>query len=128
MRNLQEQVKKAFCYRIDKINIFIILPSKKKKTPWICWIFFENWKKWILLCIIIPSIKNSLNILGLLCRFEEIDILIILPSKKTLSLRNWKKKYFYYSTKQKDSLNIQGLLCKIGKNGFITPVSKKKPH
>ena len=71
--------------------------------------------------------KNSLNILGLLCRFEEINIFIILPSKETpwiywvffwgtekklwfyhakrlleftgSSLRNWKHKYFYYFTK-----------------------------
>ena len=77
--------------------------------------------------------KNPLNILGLLCRIEKINIFIILPSmiktpliycvffaelkkiyystkqKKLLkypgsSLQNWKNKY--YSTKQKTSLNI----------------------
>ena len=48
--------------------------------------------------IILPSIKNSLNILGLLCRFEEINIFIILPSKK-------------------DSLNILGL-CRIEKKAL----------
>jgi hypothetical protein len=37
-----------------------------------------------------------LNILGLLCKFEEINVFIILPSKKT-------------------SLNILGLLCRIEK-------------
>ena len=34
--------------------------------------------------IILPSIKNSLKILGLLCRFEEINIFIILPSKRKI--------------------------------------------
>ena len=39
----------------------------------------------ILIFIILPSItKNFLNILGLLCRFEEITIFIILPSKNLL--------------------------------------------
>ena len=48
--------------------------------------------------------------LHLLCRFEEINIFIILPSKRKIpkytgsSLQIWKNKYFYQSTKHKKKL------------------------
>ena len=56
---------------------------------------------------VLPSKKISLTILGLLCRIEEINIFIILPSKKLLeytgsSLWIWKKNH--YSTKHKKLL------------------------
>ena len=92
-----------FC-RIEKINISIILPSKKSLNILGLLCRFEE----INIFIILPSKKDSLNILGLLCRIEEINIFIILPSKKNClnihtgsSLRNWKNKYFYQSTKHK---------------------------
>ena len=75
--------------RIEIIKGFIILPSKKKNS-WIYWVFFEelkkyiiplskklleylgsslqNWKKWLYYS---SKQKNSLNILGLLCRIEK---------------------------------------------------------
>ena len=86
-------------------------PRQPRQLPWL---FFETimnsawqiWKKKNIF-IILPSIKNSLNMLGLLCRFEEIFI----PPRK------------------KNSLNILGLLCRIEEiNTFIIlPSIKNTP-
>ena len=76
--------------------------------------------------------KNSLNILGLLCRFEEINIFIILPSKKNpevywIFFAELKKKSFYHSTKHKNkSLNILGLLWRVEKSKYFYYSTKRK--
>ena len=60
--------------RFEEISIFFNSTKQKKNSlnilglPW----RIEE----INIFIILPSIKNSLNILGLLCRFEEINKLI----------------------------------------------------
>ena len=119
--------------RIEEINIFIILPSKKKSLniPGVLCRFEET----IIFFHSTKHEKSFINILGLLCRFEEINIFYhstkqrktpliywvffaelkkinifnILPSKNSslnigYSLQNWRNKYFYYSTKQKKLL------------------------
>ena len=53
--------------------------TKQKKLLKYTVSFLQNWKNGF---IILPSKKDSLNILGLLCRIVEINILIILPSIK----------------------------------------------
>ena len=74
--------------------------------------------------------KTSWNDKYPLCRFEEINISIILTSKKNFLnilsfLQNWKNRY--YSTMQKIFLNILGLLCRIEEiNIFIILPSIKK--
>ena len=95
--------------------------------------------------------KIFLSILGLLCRIEEINIFIILPSIKNSgsgsslqiwrnilfyytkqknlhkypgpSLQNWRNKYFYYSTKKKKSWNILDRFEKI--DILFVPPNKK---
>ena len=120
--------------RIEEINIFIILPSIKNSGSgsslqiWRNILFYytkqknlhkypgpslQNWRNKYFYFSTIQ--KTSLNILGLLCRIEEINIFIILPSIKKIlfecpgcSLQIWRNKYFYYSTKQKTSLKYTG--------------------
>ena len=100
--------------------------------------------------------KASINILGLLCRFEEINIFMILLSikspliywvffaefsriekqtkkyhstkheKNSLDLQIWRNKYFHYSTKQKHLLKILGILCRIEREIFLLFYQAKK--
>ena len=81
--------------RFEEKNLYFF-PSIKKnsldnKYPWSS---LQIWRNKYLFYS--TKQKTSLNILGLLCRIEEIDIFIILPSIK-------------------NSLNILGPLCKIEK-------------
>ena len=54
--------------------------------------------------IILPSIKTSLNILGLLYRFEEINMSIILPSKTKLLKIYW---VFWAESRPRMLMNIR---------------------
>ena len=72
------------------------------------------WQIWIKKSLFFFQAKNSLNILGLLCRFEEITIFIILPSKKLLkytgffAVPEWNKRLW--------------LISKVYKKRFLRPV------
>ena len=101
-----------------------------KKPPWISWVFWaesrprmhknrmflgchfhQKYKKIILNN---KHNRNFLNILGLFCRFEEINILYSTKQKISLnitgsSLQNWRNQYFNYSTKHKKLFKYPGL-------------------
>ena len=79
-------------WQIWRKKIFIFLPSKK--TPYTV-SFLQNWKN----KYYSTKQKIFLNILGLICRIEEMNIVIILPTPP--------KKWLYYSTKQKKLISLQ---------------------
>ena len=84
-----------------KKKIFIFLPSKK--TPYTV-SFLQNWKN----KYYSTKQKIFLNILGLICRIEEMNIVIILPTPP--------KKWLYYSTKQKKTPFFADLKKNVLKN------------
>ena len=76
---------------------------------------------------------KHLNILGLLCKFEEINIFIILQRKKNSLyilglLQNWRNKYFYYSTKHKKLFKNPWSSIQIWRNKYLYYQAKKIPE
>ena len=59
----------SLLFRIDEINIFIILPSIKKNSFDILFVLWRIEKNGFI--ILLNQKKSSLNILGLLCRIEK---------------------------------------------------------
>ena len=116
-------------------------PRQPRQLPWLIFETMINYKKWPKQLgrfeeekKFYQAKKNCLNIFwGLLCRIEEINIFIILPSIKKLliypgsSLQNWQK-WLYYSTKQKRRLKYPGSSLQNWRNKYFHYSTKHKKN
>ena len=110
-------------------NIFIFLPSIKSLNNKYPWSSLQIWRNDFFLFY--QAKKNSLSILGLLCRIEEINIniYIILPSiKKSLNKLGllYRFEEINILPSIKNSLDILGLLYRVEINKYFNHYTKHK--